>query len=284
MMQSDVDEQGVAPQSCPSCGTAAAAGGPVLPPAFVYAIGRIEPRFPRASVQKEFAQATARGDSAGLTDHQSMQKVLLQNRYLVRELCWVMTIGGVETYILLPRDPADYSLLVEALRATPKATDLDVVIGVRGPLASPQMCNGLLLPVVAFDQIYSFDSGALIKAIPRPEKTPAKEFAAAAKEVFERILQTTDNAGFTDEHRSLNYLAVRYGGIYANAAEAFARNSSLYAVEVRPWALGGPRKILEVILSFTNRSTDVTEKSSVLVDATDKFLYLVRKLSPYFDR
>ena len=32
----------------------------------------------------------------------------------------------------------------------------------------------------------------------------------------------TDNAGATDEHRALNYLAVRYPAIYAKAAEAFA--------------------------------------------------------------
>ena len=29
------------------------------------------------------------------------------NRYLVRQLCFVMTIQGLETYILRPRDPAD---------------------------------------------------------------------------------------------------------------------------------------------------------------------------------
>ena len=32
------------------------------------------------------------------------------------------------------------------------------------------MCNGLVVPIVVFDQIYSFDTAALIKAIPRPEK------------------------------------------------------------------------------------------------------------------
>jgi hypothetical protein len=89
-----------------------------------------------------------------------------------------MTIEGLETYILLPRDPADVSLLVEALRANPTLSDLDVVIGAKGPIAAPEMCNGLMVPIVAFDQIYSFDRQALIKAIPRPEKIPAKEFTS----------------------------------------------------------------------------------------------------------
>ena len=43
---------------------------------------------------------------------------------------------------------------------------LFVVVGVRGPIAPPEMCNGLMMPIVAFDQIYSFDRDALIKALP----------------------------------------------------------------------------------------------------------------------
>ena len=35
-------------------------------------------------------------------------------------------------------------------------------------------------------------------------------------------MQMTDNAGATDEHRALNYLAMRYPAIYAKAAEQFA--------------------------------------------------------------
>jgi len=66
-----------------------------------------------------------------------------------------------------------------------------------------------MVPIVAFDQIYSFDRDSLIKSIPRPEKTPAKEFAPAAEELFDRLMQMTDNAGATGEHRALNYLAVR---------------------------------------------------------------------------
>ena len=114
-------------------------------PSYVYAIGRIEARFPRPSVEKEFAQATGRAETAGLTDRQALQKVLSQrqNRYLARQLCWVMTIEGLETYILVPRDPADMDLLVEALRPTPSPMDLDCVIGVQGPIAPPEMCNGL---------------------------------------------------------------------------------------------------------------------------------------------
>jgi hypothetical protein len=86
-----------------------------------------------------------------------------------------LTIQGLETYLLTPRDLADLNLLVEAVRPTPRPTDLDAVIGLRGPIAPPETCNGLMVPIVVFDQIYSFDRDALIKSIPRPEKLAAKE-------------------------------------------------------------------------------------------------------------
>lgn len=255
-------------------------------PAYVYAIGQIEPRFPTLSAEKEFAQATGRADTAGLTDRQALHEVLSkrENRYLVRQLCWVLTIEGLDTYILQPRDPADLDLLVESLRPTPRLTDVDVVVGIRGPIAPPELCNGLMVPIVFFTQIYSFDVDALIKSIPRPEKATAKDFDAVAEELFQRIMQIADNAGATDEHRALNYLVVRYPAIYATAADAFGRNASLSAIEVRPSPLSGVRRVVEVIFSFTNRQTDVTEKFFTRVDVTEEFPFLVTKMSPYYDR
>ena len=94
----------------------------------------------------------------------------------------------------------------------------------------------------------------------------------------------TDNAGATDEHRALNYLAMRYPAIYAKAAESFARDCSLTGVEVRPSPLSSTRKIVDVIFAYTNRNTDFTEKFFVRVDVTEEFPFLVTKMSPYFDR
>jgi hypothetical protein len=267
----------------------AAEGSIPASPSFVYALGQIEPRFPSLAVEKEFVQVTGRADAAGLTNREALQSVLSDraNRYLTRQLCWVFTIEGLETYLLAPRDPADLELLVEAVRPRPNPADLDVVIGVRGPLAPPEACNGLMVPMVVFDQLYSFDRDALLGAIPRPAGVPAKEeerFRAAAAELFDRILQITDNAGATNEHRALNYLAVRYPAIYAQTAEAYADNASLSAVDVRPSRLSGVRKIVEVIFSYTNRQTDVTEKYFVRVDVTEEFPFLVTKLSPYYER
>jgi hypothetical protein len=207
-----------------------------------------------------------------------------ENRYLARQLCWVLMIEGLETYILVPRDAADLDLLIEAVRPVPRATDVDVVIGVRGPIAPPELCNGLMVPIVAFDQVYSFDVDALIGSIPRPERVTAERFRPTAEELFMRIVQLADNAGATDEHRALNYLTVRYPAIYARTAEAFAGNASLTGVEVRPSRLSGVRKIVDVIFAYTSRETDVTEQYFVRVDVTEEFPFLVTRMSPYYDR
>jgi hypothetical protein len=277
--------ENVFPQVCSSCGSA-----PMNPSenattsSWVYAIGRIEPRFPKISVEKEYLQAVGRDNNSGLTGRQTFHAALSrpQNRYLARQLCWVMTIDGLETYILVPRDPVDLSLLIETLRPEPQPGDLDCVIGVLGPSAGPDVCNGLVVPLVGFDQIYSFDRDSLIKAIPKPEKN-LKGFTPAAEELFERIMHLADNAGATDEHRALNYLAMRYPRVYEATAEAFARNESLTSVDVRLSPLSGTRKAVEVIFTYTHRNTDVSSKQSVRVDVTEQFPFLLRKLSPYFD-
>ena len=77
---------------------------------------------------------------------------------------------------------------------------------------------------------------------------------------------------------------MRYPAIYAKSAEQFARDFSLSGVEVRSSPLSGTRNIVDVIFSYTNRNTDFTEKFSVRVDASEEFPFLVKKLSPYYDR
>ncbi|RQQ26037.1 hypothetical protein DF111_32090 [Burkholderia stagnalis] len=246
----------------------------------------MEARFPRLCVEKEFAQATGRVETAGQTDQQVFHSVLSspENRYLVRKMCWVMTIQGLETYIVQPRDPTDFDRLLEAIRPRPSQMDIDVVIGFLGPIAGPELCNGLMIPIVVFDQTYSFDTQSLLKALPRPKGVTEEDFEPAAWEVFDRIMRVTDNAGAMDEHRALNYLAVRYPFIYAKVAEEFARDCSLSGVGVNVSPLSGTRKIIDVIFSFTNRNTDYTERFFVRVDVSEEFPFLVTKLSPYIDR
>src|SRR5262245_66409411 len=67
------DVVGVSSTSAAPCPTCA---GAALPASHVYAIGRIEARFPLLSVEKEFAQAAGRGETAGQTDQEMFYNVL----------------------------------------------------------------------------------------------------------------------------------------------------------------------------------------------------------------
>jgi imidazole glycerol phosphate synthase subunit HisF len=141
-----------------------------------------------------------------------------------------------------------------------------------------------MVPIVAVDQLYSFDVDALISGIPRPEQIEEERFRPTAEELFMRVMQVADNAGATDKDRALNYLAVRYPAIYANAAEAFGRNASLTAIDVRSSRLSGVRKILDVVFTYTNRETTMTEQYFVRVDVTEEFPFLVTRLQPFYER
>lgn len=108
---------------CPTCDSGAAS----VSVSYVYAIGRIEARFPRLSVEKEFAQAIGRAETKEQTDQQAFHNALSkrENRYLARQMCWVFTIQGLETYLLQPRDPGDFDRLVEAIQ--PQLSPMDIV-------------------------------------------------------------------------------------------------------------------------------------------------------------
>jgi hypothetical protein len=277
----------VAPQACATCGTAPAANGGTTPaPSYIYAIGNLEPRFPTLGCEKEYMQIVGRTPEAkGMTHHQVLASIASkpENAYLLRQLCFVMKIRGLETYIVVPRNPGEHAMLAESIRPNPSPTDLDVVIGIRGPIAPAPMCNGLMVPIVAFDQTYHFPREMLLKAaLPADKKT--KESAAVAEELFDRILQMTDNAGNTDHDRALNYLAVRYQAIYTKTADYLAQDYALSAIDVRPSPLSGTRNVLDVIHSYTHRVHGVVEKWSVRVDVTEEFPFLVTPLSPYYDR
>ncbi|HSF51176.1 MAG TPA: hypothetical protein VLA74_10490, partial [Nitrososphaeraceae archaeon] len=101
---------------------------------------------------------------------------------------------------------------------------------------------------------------------------------------FYKIMQMADNFGATDEHRALNYLAVRYPGYYEKTTQMYEQESSLTNIEVRPSRLAGTRKILDCIFTYKNRKTDVDEKYFCRIDTTEMFPFLVTKMSYYYDR
>jgi hypothetical protein len=271
---------------CPTCGPLATSAAPTSAGGFVYALGRIEARFPNESVERELAQAIGRAETASLSDREAMQRVLSEpdNLYIARQLCWVLTIKNQLSYVLAPRDFVEVGMLVASLRPTPRSTDVDVVVGTAGGLAPPSMCNGLQLPLVIFAQIYSFDVDSFVDTISKPDGGDEKTHAATTEEMLDRVMQQNLNTGSSDEDRALNFLVLRYPAVFQKVAEMAARNYS-WTVDTRPSRLSGARALVDVIFSFRDRQTDVIEKHFACVDVTEVFPFLTSKLSPYmYDR
>jgi hypothetical protein len=57
-----------------------------------------------------------------------------------------------------------------------------------------------------------------------------------------------------------------------------------HLLEVRPSRLSSVQRIVDVVFSFTNRDTRVTEKYFVRVDVSEEFPFLVTKMSPFYER
>lgn len=277
------EEKKISPQNAEK--TCNCGGMEMISATFVYAIGNIKPRFPNLSIEKEYVQMMGRStDISGLTDPQTFKSVLSKpgNRYLARQICWVFSIEGLDTYIIKIVDPVDLDLLINSLRQNPSPMDLDIIIGRKGPLATRETCNALMVPIVLVDQIYSFDRDTLLKGIEKPKDTEEKQFIASADDLFAKVLNMTDNVGSTDRDRAINYLATRYSEIYNKTSAMNGQNYSLTSIDVLPSNLTSSHKVVDVIFSYTNRKTTLVEKWFARVDITEEFPFLVTALSPYY--
>jgi PatG C-terminal len=250
----------------------------------VYALGRVEARFPSRSIEKEYVSLIDRSNPAGLEDQQTFYSLLSQpeNRYLARKLSWVLTMERVPIYLLLPTGPEDLDSLLEAVRPPACPLDRTIIIGRRGPVATPEIC-GLEVPIVFVDQITPLRYSDFMKSV-NPEPVTDEKTRAAMGEMFARMMQMADNTGSTDEHRALNYLAARHPAIYAKAAEELERGFSLSSVEAVSSRLSDSRKIISVVFSYTTKKTGAVEKYFSRVDVSEEFPFLVTRMAPYYDR
>lgn len=274
---------GVEAASC-SCPSADASSG------YVYAIGSLRAEFPSESLRHEFQQAAANLD-ARVTDQELLYAVLSQGQYLyiAREMCWVLRIDGdVDSYVCRPRTYVELNAFVEAIKppATPGERSYTVIVGPRGPLAGPDACNGLLLPIAVCNEIYHFTTLAFVEAVAKATHVDP----AIVRSTFEEFLSFTDNAGNSDEDRALNYVLLRYPAVYALATTAPGAAppplgaSFLRGVAARPARVQGTRRIVDVIFHYEERETGERVDWFTRVDVTGQFPFLVSKLSRFYPR
>jgi hypothetical protein len=269
------------PTSC-----ACASSQTTEPPSFVYAIGTISPLAPTTAVERELFHVSREAASQGPLDRTTLHEALSQreNRYLLRHLTWLLHVAGVPAYAIVPRDVGDFDVLLSCLSPAIHETALNVVVGVLSRKAPIHRAGGVDVPVVFFDQIYTFTSAEFIKALPRPHGADARTFSRVAADVMSKVLQIASNEGLSDSNRAMNYVATRYPGLYSLAAEMAGKSYAITRIEARPLGIGDARRLANVVVGFTSRTTDLVEKYFVTVDVTEEFPFLASKLQPYIDR
>jgi hypothetical protein len=253
---------------------------------FVYALGRLEVRFPTVGVQREFRQrelaerpGTNQDSAAVPTRGDRLHAVLSRNLHLARRVCWVHMVGRIPAYIVVPSSLDVLQGMLSAIQNS-QTDRMDLVVGRRVGNASPTTCGGLLAPIVACDQLYSFGLDEWSKSLAaqsepllRSRNIAVDTFTAHSRELLERIAMSTENTGGLDTHRALNYLVVQHPGFFAAAAERSA-NQILDRIETRPIQGSDFRRVVAVILTFVERTTGVAERLFCRIDVTEEWPFL----------
>ncbi|MBT9316584.1 cyanobactin maturation protease PatG family protein [Leptothoe spongobia] len=267
---------------------------------YVYAVGTVVPRFPNMSLEKEYKQAVVQdadteGQSTRMWEIQYSVLNKPENRYIARDLCWVFSIQNVDTYILEPKTNDELQQLINMLpHSTSQGSSepsneeqVDVVIGDLGPIAPPEKCNGLQLPIVILNNTYSFTVQEFLSNLRQAIDSQRSE-DDLLRYVFKLLMQLADNVGNLDEHRAVNYVALRYHEVYKQTIEQYQQDPPhvLDGVNVQMSRLNasGTRRIVEVIFTYRNDQTDVKTRFYASVDVGGMFPFLVDALQPYYER
>ncbi|NET46284.1 hypothetical protein [Okeania sp. SIO2B3] len=274
----------IAPQEC-DCEKSDGTTAP--PPTPIYSLGSIRAAFPNISLEKQFEAAAATIQAQGPTNN-LLYQVLSQgeNLYIAMNMCYIFQIDTVDVYILKPRTYVELAQFITALDPSLE-TPLDGIIGIKGPLAPPEMCNGLQLPLVAVNQSFISNLRDFVDAIASASGVSPE----LAQSVLEMIMGLTDNTGATDEYRAINYLAVKYPQIYTTTAQMLDPEQSpggfqgayyLVGVTAELANVQGTRRIVNVIFQYMQRVTGESAYWFTTVDVTGLYPFLVSKFAPYY--
>ena len=262
-----------APKACPACSASRTASQTIANP-WIYVLGDVDAVIPNLAIEKEIWAAMAQVGTKDLPNEAATQKVLESPSYayLARNMCYVLRVQEVETYILVPSVPLDYSLLVDAAKY-----EVSAVIGTRGPIAGPEMCNGLTLPIVVVEMVYNFNKPDLISKMPLPpgtDPTGEAKFRAAASETFEYVSQLV-SAGQQDGERALAKILLSDQDFYYTISNAFAQDEQLLSVNLKPVLSVSPVSQIDVVVTTANRKTGMQRSTFARYNTQTKFPFRV---------
>jgi hypothetical protein len=269
---------GGAQPCCSAC--ASKAGEAMAGERFVFAIGKVDLRFPNLGLEREYQRAEHQLGKAGGRRGERLAAVLRGQRHIATRVCPLLMVGGVPAYVLAPAAAYVREALLEAVAVSDRPTQWVVAVGRLGPLCGPTDCGGVVAPVVACDELYSFsadewakDLADVLKPAIEAKRATREAVARAALEVFDSVVASAQNTGAMDQHRALNYALVRYPGLFLAAAERAGRQV-LDRVETRMASGASGRRQVAVVLTFVDSATGVPERLFCRIDVTDEWPFV----------
>jgi len=282
---------GAVPGGCVDCGQSAANPAAVASPAvaggYVYAVGRLHARFPSLGAEREYAQLTgADPDAVVHTGQLKDALAVAEHRYLARQMCWVFSGPTADACAVVARDERDLDELIDTLVDDEQV--VQALVGSPAGTLSPSPCLAAGLAVMWPDQLLSFSLDEFLDALPGPDegKPPkgkdAEPWRQTARSLFDHLTRRSENRGLTDEHRAMNYMALRYPQVYHLIFNAQREGKALIGVEPR-LAAGGDRRLVDVRFVLRHANTHVVERYFCRVDTTDVFPFLTNPLTLTYD-
>lgn len=267
-----------AAEPCPTC---AGRAQPMPADQFIYAIGRLDVRFPSLGIEREYQQREralgALRDESRVT---RLRAVLERNPHLALRMGYVFLVGGTPAYAVSPAGGHLRESLFTALSQSEEKDHQCVLIGRAGGFGGAPTYGGLLLTAVTADQLYDFSLdewgqglATTAQSALAARKIDAARFDAVARTMFRELSAAPDNLGAADGHRALNYLLVQHPGLFLAAAER--RDHVLDQVETRVTPSASGRRHVLVVLTFLDRTTGVPERLYTAVDVTEEWPFVV---------
>lgn len=270
---------------CPDCG----AQPRLRSEEHIYALGHLDVRFPTIGIEREFQQRQARLPASARAPKkrgQLIRTVLSANRHLANRMGYVLVTDGVPAYIIAATGAYVRDAIVEALDDVGDPDHWCAAIGRSGPIAGPELCGGIMAPILFCDQLYTFSLiewqtslhehlGPALKA----KNVDDEVFSNLSRELFRRIVHSTENIGATDAHRALNYVVLQHPGLFLAAAER-AGKSTLDRIETRPITGLGTRRLVAVVVTFVDLMTGVPERLFTRIDVTEEWPFIADSPEP----
>jgi hypothetical protein len=242
-----------------SCGLSSSLGS-----AFVYAIGLLRPVFGTEDLQQEYLAATKQLEvptddyykvfNTIETPHDNPALSYRRYRYIAEKMCWVLSINNVDTFIVIPASQLELDSFIDSLQDTSQ-TVYSTIIGALGPIAPPQYCANMSLPLAICQYIDFSTENATTKLMLKP----------------------TD--GTSDTDRAINFLACNFTAISQKHADLIASNKpQLIAVASQLSSVESNRVIIDISLKYLNSQTKVQSNYHCGIDVTDQYPFVAFNL------